>query len=162
MFHVLRWRLTLKIWICHSRDLSSIQIRFEANILTHYLHVNTAFGLVQVSVDVRGCASVGDSFSACSLVGDDTFCIPMFSVCRRLIRRQLIFLEKLLCAFSPLECNYQTRLFLSTLHLFVAADFGPLVSISASILGVAIFAQAISLRYFTTCGQNRLLDRWSF
>ena len=40
-------------------------------MLTSHLCCSTTLGPAQVSVDIRGCVSVGDSFSAYSLVGDD-------------------------------------------------------------------------------------------
>ena len=45
-------------------------------MLTSHLYCNTTLGPAQVSVDVRGCVSVGDSFSTCSLVGAYTCCFP--------------------------------------------------------------------------------------
>ena len=87
MFDILKRISTLAFWFNHPGDFPSIQIRIETNVLTFYLSCNTALGPAMVPVDIRGCVSISNPFSACCLTCNNIYGFPMFRVCRCSITR---------------------------------------------------------------------------
>ena len=53
VFDVLRMISARAVWAVNSRDFSSVQIRFEPDVLASYLHGNAALGPLQALVNVR-------------------------------------------------------------------------------------------------------------